>query len=139
MPTTTKAANPSEARRRYLAAQPPATRRVLKAVRDAIRAAAPDAVEVFSYGIPGFRLAGKPLVWYAGWTEHVSVYPMGSAIRKAFAKELAHCETSTGTVRFPLTKPPSATLVKRLVKARIAELRAPRPLTILVRGLSPTR
>ncbi len=127
MPTTTRATNPAEARRRYLAAQPAPTRRILQGIRDAIRAAAPDAVEVFSYGIPGFRLAGKPLVWYAGWTEHVSLYPMGSAIRRAFARELAHCQVSTGTIRFPLAKPPSATLVQRLVKARIAELGARQP------------
>lgn len=97
---------------------------MLNAIRTAIQAAAPDALEVFSYGIPGFTLWRKPLIWYAGWAEHISLYPMGRAIQKRFAKQLARCETSTGTIRFPLAKPPSGALVKQLVRARVGELRA---------------
>ena len=109
--------------RDYLAGFPPDVRRILRRKRAAIRAAAPGAVEVFSYGIPGFKLGGKPLAWYAGYAEHTSLYPMGEALQRAFAAELRGCGFSKGTIRFPREKPPSATLVKKLVKARIAQLR----------------
>jgi uncharacterized protein YdhG (YjbR/CyaY superfamily) len=118
---------PKAQTRAYLAALPPDVRRAVKAVGAAIRAAAPDATEVFSYGIPGFRLEGRALVWYAGWPAHVSMYPMGEAIRRAHAAQLKGCVTSKGTIRFPLSNPPSAALVTRLVRARVKEVRARAP------------
>lgn len=108
----------------YLAKLPSSLRaRVLK-LRDAIRSAAPEAVESFGYGMPAFALDRKNFIWYGAWKNHLSLYPLSNATRLALANELAGYDTSgKGTIRFRSDEDVPAFLVARLVKARIAELR----------------
>ena len=96
-------------------------RAVLERIRKAIRAAAPNAEECISYGIPGFRLNGRSLVFFGAWANHCAFYPGSSATLKKFRNELRDFQTSKGTLRFSLDKPLPVALVKKLVKARIAE------------------
>ncbi|HKB03914.1 MAG TPA: DUF1801 domain-containing protein [Gemmataceae bacterium] len=105
----------------YLAAASADQRAALEKVRKAIRAAAPKAEEYIGYGLAAFRLDGKPLVAFGASANHCAFYPMSSTTVAAHADELAGYETSKGTIRFSADKPLPAALVKKLVKARIAE------------------
>jgi len=95
-------------------------------IRRIVRSVAPDAVESFSYRIPGFRLNDRVFLYYAAFAAHCSMYPMGAKIRRAHAAALEGFKTSTGTIQFPLDRPLPLSLVKRLVKARMAEVRTKR-------------
>ena len=93
----------------------------MKEVRARIRFAIPaEATEVISYGIPIVKYKGM-LVGYAAFTNHCSFFPMSYAVIRKFKKELEGFLAAKGTIRFPVDRPLSATLVKKLVKARVAE------------------
>ena len=96
-------------------------RRVLNKLRQTIRAAAPEAQECISYGIPAFRHNRRSLVFFGAWESHCAFYPGSAATLKNFRNELRNFQTSKGTIRFSPDKPLPVALVKKLVKTRIAE------------------
>jgi uncharacterized protein YdhG (YjbR/CyaY superfamily) len=104
----------------YLAAVPEPARSTLNEIRATIRSTVPpEATEGISYGIPVFKHHGV-VVWFAAFKDHCSLFP-GASVIAAFKNELKDYQTSKGTIRFPVDKPLPPALVKKLVKARIAE------------------
>jgi uncharacterized protein YdhG (YjbR/CyaY superfamily) len=106
----------------YLAGVSEDKRDALEALRATITAAAPDAEEGFSYGMPAFRMKGRPLVAFGAAANHVALYPMSPALVEANADALKSYDTAKGTIRFQPDKPLPDALVARLVKGRIAEI-----------------
>ena len=105
----------------YLAALSDDKRAALQKLRKTVKAAVPKAEECISYGLAAFRLEGKPLVAFGASANHCAFYPMSAATVSAHKDELSDYETSKGTIRFQADKPLPAALVRKLVKARIAE------------------
>jgi uncharacterized protein YdhG (YjbR/CyaY superfamily) len=103
----------------YLAALPQDQRDALEALRRTILAAAPQAVETFGYGMPGFKYRGRPLIGYAAWKAHCSIY---GSILDEFRDELAPYALLKGTIRFTTDAPLPPGLIERLVRAKIAAL-----------------
>jgi uncharacterized protein YdhG (YjbR/CyaY superfamily) len=130
--TKPKAARPAQAARpkssapknidEYLAVFRGDQRAALEKLRKTIRGAAPRAEECISYGLAAFRLNGRPLVGLGGTAKHCAFYLMSGSTVAAHADLLAGYDTSKGAVRFPADKPLPAPLVRKLVKARIAEI-----------------
>lgn len=110
----------------YLASLSPGARSGLQRLRKAIRAAAPDAEEGFSYGMPAFKIGGRPLMGFAAAEHHSSLFPFSPSVISANAADLKEYETSKGTIRFPPDRPPPPALVAKLVRARLAELQKPK-------------
>ena len=103
----------------YLASVPKEVRTTLERLRKTIKAAAPMASEGISYQMPMYKHHGM-VVGFAAFKNHCSIFP-GAAVMDAYKEELKPYDTSKGTIRFPANKPLPATLVKKLVRARIKE------------------
>jgi uncharacterized protein YdhG (YjbR/CyaY superfamily) len=116
----TKATDKPKTIDEYLAAIDPEKRAALEKIRQTIKATAPKAEECISYQIPAFRLNGM-LVGFGATANHCAFYPMSSATVAAHQDELKDYDTSKGTIRFQADHPLPATLVRKLVKARLAE------------------
>ena len=104
----------------YIATFPEVTQKIMKQLRETIKAAAPGVEEAISYNMPTFNLNGKYLVYFAGWKTHIAFYgaPRGNA---EFKEDLSTYETGQGTLKFPLAEPLPFDLITKIVKFRAAE------------------
>ncbi|MEO7841407.1 MAG: DUF1801 domain-containing protein [Anaerolineales bacterium] len=104
----------------YIANFPEGTQKVLEEIRSTIKAAAPRAREKISYQIAAFELNGKNLIHFAGWKNHISLYPIPSG-NGAFNKEVSPYAAGKGTLKFPLDKAMPLKLISKIIKLRIAD------------------
>ena len=104
----------------YIAELPSETQKVLEELRALIKAAAPDATETISYGMPTFDLSGHHLVHFAGYEKHIGFYPASSGI-EAFKEELKPFKSGKGSAQFPLGRPLPTDLIRRIVELRVEE------------------
>jgi uncharacterized protein YdhG (YjbR/CyaY superfamily) len=105
----------------YIATLPDAVRPVLRRVRSAIRKALPRAEESISYGIPTYKVGGRAVLYFAGWKQHYSLYPMSRRLVEALGQDLEPYELSKGTLRLPLSRPAPTALIARIAKYRAKE------------------
>lgn len=106
----------------YLASQPEAVRGILECLRDAVRKTIPVAEEMISYNIPTYKLQGDPVIYFAGWKQHYSLYPATARIIAALKDDLAPYEVKKGTIQFPLTHPVPVKLIERITSLRAKEV-----------------
>jgi uncharacterized protein YdhG (YjbR/CyaY superfamily) len=108
----------------YIAGFPRSVQTALKRVRSIIRKAVPGADETISYQIPAYKLHGKPVIYFAAFKEHYSVYPSNARLVKALKDKLEGYEMSKGTIRFPLSEPVPVKLIEGIAKFRAKEVAA---------------
>ena len=106
----------------YIAAQPDVPRAKLELVRAAIRKAVPEAVEGIAYGMPGYKLYGKPMLYFAGFKKHYSLFAASGTFLQELKDELKDYEQRKGTLHFRLTEPVPVRLISRIAKLRAAGL-----------------
>lgn len=107
----------------YLSRVPQSSGTTLNKLRVTIRSAVPkNSVEIISYGIPAFKQE-RILVWYAAFSNHCSLFPTAAIIEK-FKNDLKPFSKAKGTIHFPTDKPLPTALIKKLVKARVAQAKS---------------
>lgn len=108
----------------YIAAQPEALRPKLEQVRAAIRRAVPEAVEGIGYGMPGYKLNGRPLLYFAGFKQHYSLFAASGTFFASLEQELKDYKQRKGTIHFPLDEPVPVRLISRIAKLRASGISA---------------
>ena len=106
----------------YISGFPRPVQTILKRVRAIVRKAVPEAEESISYQIPTYKLKGRPVIYFAAFKEHYSIYPSNTRLVAAFKDQLEGYEQSKGTIRFPLSEPVPVTLVAAIAKFRAKEV-----------------
>jgi uncharacterized protein YdhG (YjbR/CyaY superfamily) len=106
----------------YISSQPDAVQGILERVRSTIRRALPGAEEGISYQIPTYKVHGDPVLYFAGWNQHYSLYPASDYLVAAFKGELARYKVNKGTIRFPLSEPVPVKLIAGIAKFRAKEV-----------------
>ncbi len=99
----------------YIASFPAETQAVLHEVRKIIQAAVPGAVETISYQMAAITIGDKPLLYFAGWKSHISLYPIPAGDDK-FERDITPYRSSKGTLKFPLNKPIPSELIRRVAE-----------------------
>lgn len=113
----------------YIETFPENVQEILQSVRDTIKKIAPTSVESISYGMPAFKLNGKPLVYFGGYKSHIGFYALPSG-NEAFQKKLANYKTGKGSIKFPIDEEMPLKLIEEIVKFRKNEIekKSPKPL-----------
>ena len=106
----------------YIASAPKDRRATLTKLRQTIKAAAPRATEIVSYGMAGFKQGGERVAYFAYWKSHTALYGTSREFIDLHAAELRPYLQSKGTLQFPASKPLPYGLVTKIVKARVAEI-----------------
>ncbi len=105
----------------YIVSFPESMQMILTKIRSIIKKNARDASEQISYGMPGYKLGGKPLVYFGGFSNHIGFYPVPSGIA-AFKTELSHYASGKGSVQFPLDQEIPYALIQKIVEYRVKEV-----------------
>jgi len=105
----------------YINSFPPETQKILSQIRDIIKIEAPKALESISYGMPAYKLNGKPLIYFAGYEKHIGLYATPTG-HDAFKEEFSRYKIGKGSVQFPLSEPMPLDLIKKVTGFRVKEL-----------------
>ena len=105
----------------YIQTFPKDIQEILEVIRQTIKEVIPEAEELISYQIPAFKLDGSYVIYFAGWKNHVSLYPVTDEVKEKFKKEISSYKTSKGTIQFPLDEPMPLKLITKITKLKVKE------------------
>lgn len=105
----------------YIAGFPDDVQQILKNLRALVVQIAPNAVEGIAYGLPGYKLNGKPLIYFGGYAQHIGLYATPTG-HEAFKEDLSRYKQGKGSVQFPLNQPIPYEMIERIVRFRVSEV-----------------